>query len=117
MKRLPQVLALHLKRFKYMEQLQRYKKLSYRVDFPIDLGLQTTADLDHIEDRDYKLFAVVVHIGNGPSHGHYVSIIRCHDTWFLFDDENVEPIEQDALEHCFGHAQVNNLHLLLLLLF
>jgi ubiquitin carboxyl-terminal hydrolase 12/46 len=27
-KRLPNVLALHLKRFKYIEDLQRFKKLS-----------------------------------------------------------------------------------------
>lgn len=30
-KRLPKVLALHLKRFKYVEELQRYRKLHHRV--------------------------------------------------------------------------------------
>ena len=29
-KELPNVLALHLKRFKYMDSLGRFKKLSYR---------------------------------------------------------------------------------------
>ncbi|RKP25229.1 hypothetical protein SYNPS1DRAFT_33020 [Syncephalis pseudoplumigaleata] len=33
-KRLPKVLALHLKRFKYQERVQRYIKLSYRVVGP-----------------------------------------------------------------------------------
>ena len=41
-KKLPKILALHLKRFKYMEQLQRYTKLSYRVVFPIELRLFNT---------------------------------------------------------------------------
>ena len=39
-KRLPNVLALHLKRFKYMEQLQRFKKLSYRIAFPMEVALR-----------------------------------------------------------------------------
>ena len=41
-KKLPKILALHLKRFKYMEQLQRYAKLSYRVVFPFELRLFNT---------------------------------------------------------------------------
>ena len=38
-KRLPQILALHLKRFKYVEQNHRYNKLSHRVVFPWELKL------------------------------------------------------------------------------
>jgi ubiquitin carboxyl-terminal hydrolase 12/46 len=60
MKRLPQILALHLKRFKYMEELQRYKKLSYRVDFPIELSLQTTADERDVEERYYKVSGLLI---------------------------------------------------------
>ena len=41
-KKLPQILALHLKRFKYMEQLNRFTKLSYRVVFPLELRLFNT---------------------------------------------------------------------------
>jgi ubiquitin carboxyl-terminal hydrolase 9/13 len=41
-KRLPKVLALHLKRFKYQERVQRYIKLSYRVVFPMELRLFDT---------------------------------------------------------------------------
>lgn len=41
-KKLPQILALHLKRFKYVEQQQRYTKLSYRVAFPLQLRLINT---------------------------------------------------------------------------
>ena len=36
-KRLPYVLALHLKRFKFVDT--QYKKLSYRVNFPMELRL------------------------------------------------------------------------------
>jgi ubiquitin C-terminal hydrolase len=62
-KRLPNVLALHLKRFKYQENLGRYTKLFYRVPFPLELKLPNTSDDVENPDRLYELFAVVVHIG------------------------------------------------------
>lgn len=62
-KKLPMILALHLKRFKYMEQLHRYTKLSYRVVFPLELRLfNTSGDAVNL-DRMYDLVAVVVHCG------------------------------------------------------
>ncbi|KAI9160493.1 hypothetical protein LWI28_008646 [Acer negundo] len=56
-KRPPHILVIHLKQFKYIEQLGRYKKLSYRVVFPLELKLSNT-----VEDADikYSIFAVVV---------------------------------------------------------
>lgn len=34
--------------------------------------------------------AVVVHSGSGPNRGHYVTLVKSHGLWFLFDDELVE---------------------------
>jgi ubiquitin C-terminal hydrolase len=62
-KKLPNVLALHLKRFKYQENLQRYTKLTYRVVFPFELKLFNTTDDIQDPDRLYELWAIVVHIG------------------------------------------------------
>lgn len=62
-KKLPNVLALHLKRFKYEESVGRYIKLTYRVAFPFELRLFNTVDDAHDPDRLYELFAIVVHIG------------------------------------------------------
>lgn len=62
-KKLPNVLALHLKRFKYQEDVQRYIKLSYRVAFPFELRLFNTVDDAQDPDRLYELFAIVVHVG------------------------------------------------------
>ncbi|CAI9287066.1 unnamed protein product [Lactuca saligna] len=101
-KKQPHILVIHLKRFKYMEQLGRYKKLSYRVVFPLELKLTNT-----MEDADceYSLFAVVVHVGSGPNHGHYVSLVKSHNHWLFFDDENVEMIDESAVQTSFGSAQ------------
>ncbi|ORX37783.1 hypothetical protein BD324DRAFT_623314 [Kockovaella imperatae] len=101
-KRLPNILALHLKRFKYQESLGRYTKLFYRVPFPTSLRLPNTADDTVNPDRLYELFAVVVHIGNGPHHGHYVCLIRSAGRWVMCDDENVEPIDDSDIFRYFG---------------
>ncbi|MED6174585.1 Ubiquitin carboxyl-terminal hydrolase 3, variant 2 [Stylosanthes scabra] len=101
-KKPPHILVIHLKRFKYMEQLGRYKKLSYRVVFPLELKLSNTVDEADIE---YSLFAVVVHVGSGPNHGHYVSLVKSHNHWLFFDDENVEMIDESAVQTFFGSAQ------------
>uniref|UniRef100_A0A3B3R3M6 Ubiquitin specific peptidase 12 n=1 Tax=Paramormyrops kingsleyae TaxID=1676925 RepID=A0A3B3R3M6_9TELE len=89
-KKLPMILALHLKRFKYMEQLHRYTKLSYRVVFPLELRLFNTSGDATNPDRMYDLVAVVVHCGSGPNRGHYITIVKSHGFWLLFDDDIVE---------------------------
>ena len=49
-KKLPHILALHLKRFKFMEQTQRFTKLSYRVAFPWELKLFNTVSHTRLVD-------------------------------------------------------------------
>ncbi|AEE87136.1 putative ubiquitinyl hydrolase 1 [Arabidopsis thaliana] len=102
-KKPPHILVIHLKRFKYIEQLGRYKKLSYRVVFPLELKLSNT--VEPYADVEYSLFAVVVHVGSGPNHGHYVSLVKSHNHWLFFDDENVEMIEESAVQTFFGSSQ------------
>lgn len=102
-KRLPRILALHLKRFKYTEDLQRLQKLFHRVVYPYHLRLFNTTDDAEDPDRLYELYAVVVHIGGGPYHGHYVAIIKTQDHgWLLFDDEMVEPVDKNFVRNFFG---------------
>ncbi|XP_014677527.1 PREDICTED: ubiquitin carboxyl-terminal hydrolase 46-like [Priapulus caudatus] len=101
-KRLPQILALHLKRFKYMEQLNRYTKLSYRVVFPLELRLFNTSHDAYNPDRMYDLVAVVIHCGSGPNRGHYISIVKSHGFWLLFDDDIVDKIDASTIEDFYG---------------
>ena len=102
-KRCPKILALHLKRFKYTEDLQRLQKLFHRVVYPYHLRLFNTTDDAEDPDRLYELYAVVVHIGGGPYHGHYVAIAKTQDRgWLLFDDENVEPVDKSYVRNFFG---------------
>ncbi|KAJ2788082.1 hypothetical protein GGI15_000103 [Coemansia interrupta] len=100
LKRLPNILAVHLKRFKYHEGLGRYVKLSYRVNFPTELRVPNTTE--ETGDHLYSLAAVVVHLGGGPFHGHYISLVRSGGLWILFDDDSVEVIGENELENYFG---------------
>jgi len=104
-KKTPPILALHLKRFKYLEDVGRLKKLSHRVVFPSELKINNTTDDAADPDASFSLFAVVVHVGSGMNHGHYVCLVKIHRQWFLFDDETVEGIDDSQLHTCFGSAQ------------
>lgn len=103
-KKLPKILVIHLKRFKFIEQIQQYKKLNHRVVFPLELILQNTSHDAEDPDRRYDLFAVVIHVGSGPNHGHYVSMVKSHNTWLIFDDDNIDVIQEGDIGTCFGAA-------------
>jgi len=102
-KRLPKVLALHLKRFKVAEDYSRLQKLFHRVVYPYQLRLFNTTEDVGDPDRLYELYAVVIHIGGNAYHGHYVSVIKTEDRgWLLFDDEMVEPVDKHYVRNFFG---------------
>ncbi|XP_022326144.2 ubiquitin carboxyl-terminal hydrolase 46-like isoform X1 [Crassostrea virginica] len=106
-KKLPKILALHLKRFKYMEQLNRFTKLSHRVLFTFELRLFETSDDAYNPDRMYDLVAVVIHIGSTLNRGHYVSIVKSDGFWLLFDDDVVDKIDPSAIEDFYGMSSAD----------
>jgi len=101
-KKLPMTLVLHLKRFKYIEEMNKYKKLGYRVVFPLEMRLGNTTNESQEPERLYTLFAIVIHMGSGPNLGHYISLIKSYGNWILFDDENIELIEEQDIRLSFG---------------
>lgn len=103
LKKLPKVLALHLKRFKYTEDYSQLQKLFHRVVYPYHLRMFNTTEDAEDPDRLYELYAVVVHIGGHAYHGHYVVVIKTKDRgWLLFDDEMVEPVDKHFVRNFFG---------------
>ncbi|XP_053208335.1 ubiquitin carboxyl-terminal hydrolase 46-like [Panonychus citri] len=101
-KKLPMILALHLKRFKYMESQNRHTKISYRVVFPLELRLFNKASTRSGDDKLYDLVAVVIHCGPGPNRGHYITIVKSFGFWLLFDDELVEKMDVSSIEDFYG---------------
>ena len=109
LKSAPSVLALHLKRFKYIESAGRHSKLMHRVVFPQELRLDTLSEGASTEQKDasYDLFAIVVHVGSGPNHGHYVSLVKSHGQWLTYDDDAVDIAEEEDVLRLFGNTREN----------
>lgn len=95
LKQLPRILALHLKRFKYSEKQNCNIKLFNRVRYPLILNVRSI--FSNIS-KTYELTGIVVHMGGGPQHGHYVSLCKNENFgWLLFDDETVESVSDDTV--------------------
>lgn len=73
------------------------------------MHLRPTITVDNLQgpEREYELFAVVIHLGSGPNHGHYVALIRSHKHWLLFDDDTVSLVDETYVQGCFGSSQDN----------
>ncbi|ODV80439.1 cysteine proteinase [Suhomyces tanzawaensis NRRL Y-17324] len=104
LKKLPEVLVINFKRFKYDEKVDKMVKLFDSISYPFNLRLFNTTD-DEKEFTLYELYSLVIHIGGGPMHGHYVSICKVKSgLWLLFDDETVELVEDSYVMRFFGNG-------------
>eukprot|EP00730_Choanoeca_flexa_P018809 TRINITY_DN9165_c0_g1_i3.p1 TRINITY_DN9165_c0_g1~~TRINITY_DN9165_c0_g1_i3.p1 ORF type:complete len:473 (+),score=79.55 TRINITY_DN9165_c0_g1_i3:196-1614(+) len=106
--KLPNVLAIHLKRFKYSYKLNNMQKLSWRVVHPVELRLVNVTEEAENAERIYDLFAIVIHIGQHLSRGHYISMVKSGEHWLLYDDDRVEQMSEYDLEVFFGHTELQS---------
>jgi ubiquitin carboxyl-terminal hydrolase 12/46 len=82
------------------------KKLTHRVVFPFHLKLGGVATEGcPAADADFRLAAVVVHMGAHVNHGHYVALVRSGGRWVCFDDEGVHGVSEAQVQSTFGHTQ------------
>lgn len=78
-----------------------------RVVFPMELKLCNTTDDTPACDDMYSLVAVVVHLGCELA-GHFLSLVRSHGHWILFDDDHVEAVSETWVENTFGSPQIHS---------
>jgi len=105
--RVPEILVLHLKRFRHNGTLFGNSKVSTKVKFPIrHLDLQnylSDSALEHMRQTGgstlYNLAALVQHQGMSVNGGHYVAICQNRSTghWYEFSDDIVTPLEEQAV--------------------
>jgi len=84
--KLPYVLILSLKRFKYNENnnFKLRQLITYEIfDF-------------ELKDKKYDLFGVINHYG-GINSGHYTCTIKQNDKWITCDDRRIYEIEQERV--------------------
>ena len=92
---LPESIIFGLKRFGFNEYGP--SKLTHIVEYPEILEMNTINGMKN----QYQLSAIVVHIGQSPSSGHYICYSRRFDgTWLKFDDDKV--INLDGNEAILG---------------
>ncbi|GAB9471255.1 Ubiquitin-specific protease [Globisporangium polare] len=124
-KKLPQTLVCHLKRFEFDFDTMEKLKINDYLEFPQEIDMfpftseALSATLDQSENDEeadsgeqsmmYDLVGVVVHSGTSDM-GHYYSFIkdRAHpQRWLEFNDEVVREFEIEMIEdECFGGEEV-----------
>ena len=90
----PDVLILHLKRFRKVvyRNMLSYDKMGDLIEFPIDHLDLNKYKLHENQGKkiDYELFGVINHFGNCGG-GHYTAFCKnfLDDKWYNFDDSDV----------------------------
>jgi ubiquitin C-terminal hydrolase len=83
-------------------QLLRFKNDGTKINKSIDLPLHINLDKYSYRDKglNYELQSVSCHLDMSTSFGHYISITRNNDKWYIQDDESIKEInESQASEY------------------
>ncbi|KAK3096545.1 hypothetical protein FSP39_001156 [Pinctada imbricata] len=105
-RRLPNVLCLHIKRFRWQSFFR--VKLETFVEFPLTGLSMNKYVLNNLHEtrgsgggsNEYDLAAVIVHHGSGAGSGHYTSYARNEGQWFHFNDSTVTPCDSTTVAKC-----------------
>eukprot|EP00927_Polykrikos_kofoidii_P011579 TRINITY_DN14937_c0_g1_i3.p1 TRINITY_DN14937_c0_g1~~TRINITY_DN14937_c0_g1_i3.p1 ORF type:complete len:996 (+),score=175.29 TRINITY_DN14937_c0_g1_i3:247-3234(+) len=101
-KELPEVLCVHLKRFRHESSWTYGTKNSKVVTFPVNKPLDMAPFLDTPSPHpvEYKLIGLIQHIGSMGS-GHYISYCQHKkkpQDWYEFDDTHSNMVLQEQVE-------------------
>ncbi|CAK1580886.1 unnamed protein product [Parnassius mnemosyne] len=116
-RRLPNVLCLHLKRFRWHNYFRT--KVDTSISFPLR-ALDMARFVPHADSHPagpsparhappapaspdahlYDLAAVIVHHGSGAGSGHYTAFAINEDQWFHFNDQTVRASDASAVASC-----------------
>lgn len=104
--RLPNVLCLHLKRFRWHNFFRT--KIDTNITFPVTALDMSQYVLSNLHDTRrsgsgsnlYDLAAVIVHHGSGAGSGHYTAFAVNDGQWFHFNDSTVRPTECGVVAKC-----------------
>ncbi|XP_004929606.1 ubiquitin carboxyl-terminal hydrolase 3 [Bombyx mori] len=101
-RRLPNVLCLHLKRFRWHNYFRT--KVDTSISFPLR-ALDVSRFVRDVRRAEhdallYDLAAVIVHHGSGAGSGHYTAFAINEEQWFHFNDHTVRAADSHAVASC-----------------
>lgn len=103
MLQLPEVLCIHLKRFRH--ELMFSSKIPAAVSFPLKgLDMRTYLHTDctsHV--TNYELFSVICHHGTAGG-GHYTCFALNAGQWYEFDDQCVTKVSSETVQNCEAYV-------------
>lgn len=107
--KLPNILAITLKRFFWNFEANSRFKINDYFEFPLELDLSRyTLPRHDSESRSpqYRLCGILIHSGFAES-GHYYSYIRVGERWLEFNDKKVSEwdITANLKSECFGGTE------------
>ena len=47
-------------------------------------------DQENTSSYLYRLYGIIVHIGQGNKYGHYIAVVRINGRWIQFNDDEIE---------------------------
>ncbi|CAH2982082.1 unnamed protein product [Chilo suppressalis] len=105
-RRLPNVLCLHLKRFRWHNYFRT--KVDTSITFPLRALDMSRFVLANVPDTRrsglgtqlYDLAAVIVHHGSGAGSGHYTAFAINEEQWFHFNDQTVRATDAATVASC-----------------
>lgn len=105
-RRLPNVLCLHLKRFRWSNYFRI--KIDNYVEFPLkglDMSKFVLANMHETRGNCsgshlYDLAAVIVHHGSGAGSGHYTAYATHEGSWYHFNDSTVTRSDEQTVAKC-----------------
>eukprot|EP01059_Diplonema_ambulator_P003543 TRINITY_DN13247_c1_g1_i2.p1 TRINITY_DN13247_c1_g1~~TRINITY_DN13247_c1_g1_i2.p1 ORF type:complete len:456 (+),score=152.06 TRINITY_DN13247_c1_g1_i2:60-1370(+) len=102
-KTFPDILFLHLKRFR-QDNYGRAEKVTESLTYTEELDVSEFSPSTPSEDNLFTLYAVMVHKGSSASFGHYYSFINVGlRQWIKFDDTRVtKATRNEAIADNFG---------------
>nr|XP_039270024.1 ubiquitin carboxyl-terminal hydrolase 20-like [Styela clava] len=105
--KVPEVLCIHLKRFRHEYLMSYSSKISSPVSFPITgLNLRQFLAQDSPSTcTTYDLSSVIVHLGNAGG-GHYTSYAKniVDNNWYEFDDQFITQVPESTVANAEAYV-------------
>jgi ubiquitin carboxyl-terminal hydrolase 36/42 len=122
------IIIIHLKRFVYDQCEKITRKLKDSISYPEFLDVMPYIDRNMFQSNQasrqsnqlvYRLYSVLVHLGETADNGHIFSyILSPDDAWYKMDDEIITPVsletvlsDKNAYIICYSKLSNDKIHL------